>query len=65
MPNCLNLHGISIRDGERVGCKQDNGTVRFGHYDVVLGAIIWEDDLTNTPTDFFIMFQIEDWLKSQ
>lgn len=39
--------------------------VRFGHYDVVLGAIIWEDDLTNTPTDFFIMFQIEDWLKSQ
>lgn len=63
--NFLSINGISINDGERVGCKKDDGTIRFGHYDRVLGSIIWEDDLTHSVTDHAIMIEISRWLEER
>lgn len=63
MPNCLSLLGISIKDGEKVGVKQDDGSIRYGFYDQILGAVVWTDDFTNSPTDHLIMIGIERWLE--
>ena len=60
--NFLSIEGISIKDGETVYAEMDDGSLRKGFYDRVLGAIVWCDDFTKSPTDHMMMIRIERWL---
>lgn len=60
--NCLVIDGISINDGETIFAEMDDGSLRKGFYDRVLGAIVWCDDFSQSPTDHIMMLRIEKWL---
>lgn len=65
MSNCLYVCGMSIQDGERIGCIFETARLFFGIYSQDEGCIIWEDDGSKSPTDFRIMFGIEKWLEDE